>query len=371
MNAPENLAERNAAIETQADSLVDLLRERGHRYFSDFEEGSISVNLMNMRRRRYSALYKFALNSIGKQHNVFVKIPWLEGVEIKRENRPYVAPEVDPRIKFHYFHAALAAIQDHFRNLNDPRFGAIRVLDLIEEHGAFVMEEMSAPMLQDLFATVSRFHVGARPADLDSVFHNAGAWLGEFHMLDKKDNVKAVNTKRTEFIALTHKFIVFLSDATGNRSFFQDVAKRTETYALGILPENLPLGLRFGDYWMTNILVGPNNRVTGFDTVACWRVPIYEDIAYFLAGLYATRQQIASQGLAFDRHRLAHYEKTFLCGYFGEQTIPVREIQLYQVLRLLERWSGRATRVGKLSGVLLNRYFSKVIDDVLQAINDK
>jgi hypothetical protein len=49
---------------------------------------------------------------------------------------------------------------------------------------------------------------------------------------------------------------------------------------------------------MRNIMVGPGSRITAFDTGARWRVPVYEDVAYFLVKLESNRLQVFSRGLA-------------------------------------------------------------------------
>jgi hypothetical protein len=121
--------------------------------------------------------------------------------------------------------------------------------------------------------------------------------------------------------------------------FLQQIAEKTVQDVMHILPEELPLGLRHGDYGMSNILAGVDGKITVVDTPAICHAPIYEDLAYLLVALKAKWSQVLSQKLAFNSKQFALYEREFLSGYFGQSPIPYRIIRLYQVQTLLVRWS--------------------------------
>jgi hypothetical protein len=115
--------------------------------------------------------------------------------------------------------------------------------------------------------------------------------------------------------------------------------------------------------------------VTVLDTYANWRAPIYQDIGYFLNDLKMVYPQAMSRGFAFVADRLSAYERTFLHGYFGQETVPYSAIRLYEILALLDKWSMAIARahqessptrtVRKLISTFKNRYFKRGLRSLL------
>jgi hypothetical protein len=364
-----------------ASVFAERLHDRAPRYFTDFGGGKVSVELVGGRARRFSALYRFELRANDLRRYVFVKVPGGRGGE-RGDERPFLVPETDPAVKFRFQYDALAKINAHFKGLEDPRFGTVPVLDLFEDLGAVVTEEVPQPPLYQLFSKASRLQLSPAPVDLAGVFRNVGAWLRTFHALPDQDQVEVIHERRADFSELIRRVAHFLVTVLDDEPFFRSVAETSEACARDNLPELLPLGLRFGDFGLTNILVGPHERVAAFDTLACWRVPIYQDIAYFLTVIKTTRAQVLSQGLAYSPRRLSTYEQEFLHGYFGEEPIPMAAIRLHEVLRQLEKWaarvvaihrrfSGRKVPVRRLALPLPNRFFRKGIRSLLEAANTR
>jgi hypothetical protein len=188
------------------------------------------------------------------------------------------------------------------------------------------------------------------------------------------------HTRRSDFIAAIEETAEFLAEALDDDEFFQDIVSVTTKSALETLPETLPLGLGHGDYAMRNILVGSDNRVTILDTLAKWRTPIYEDIAYFLTELRTNRLQVLTQGLAFNSECISRYEREFLVGYFRKQSIPRNAVRLYEVLLLLNKWSLQMPHIGQRAAgkyggatetlrlALTNRFFRKSIRLLLRDV---
>lgn len=285
-----------------------------------------------------------------------------------------MTPPTPPGSALALYRAALTATHAHFARLGDPRFGAVRALDLMPDVDALVMEEAEGEQLWKLFARTSRFRESGS-SELDAALQNTGAWLREFHRLEPGRPLARVHDGYTGFSELLTALTEHLGSSLGDRPYFDGVAARMRALAERILAEPPPLGVHFGDYGLTNVLVGRNARVTAIDTLANWYTPIYVDIAYFLTGIKTYRKQIATQGLAFDRERLAAFEREFLVGYFGRAAVPIREIRLYEMLRLLERWSGRLARNSqrslpgrKLALVMVNRFFRKTLRDLARDV---
>jgi hypothetical protein len=252
-------------------------------------------------------------------------------------------------------------------------------LDIVPEHQAIIMEEVQAPSLRNLVEQTSRLKkpfLASRPNDLTVAFRNAGAWLCKFHSMPTVQPVKVThNGQRLDFVTTVNKLADFLMKADPRNAFLQQIAARTVQEAMQILPEELPLGLRHGDYGLSNILAGLDGKVTVLDTPAICHAPIYEDLAYLLVGLMAKWSQVFSLRLAYDSRRFDSYERDFLSGYFGQSPIPYRIIRLYEVQALLVRWSSKIFVLNEQSagknGVwkelqmwLMRRFFKTMLRDL-------
>lgn len=367
---------------TQATTFAVHLHKYANRYFPDFRQAEVNVALTGAWRRPRSTLYRFQLSAGGVQRFVLIKIPASPGetgIQVQDEGqsrraRPRLASDTDPTIKVRLEYVAFNTIHAYFQNLQDPRFGTIRILDLLSRYSAIVMEEAKDPSLRQLFAQASfSLPRGKSSVELEAAFRNAGAWLHAYHALHTRVQAETRHARRADFIESITQFTDFLTEAVGDARFFQQVALTTTGQALDALPEGLPLGLGHGDFAMRNILVGPQGRVTLLDTLARWRTPIYEDIAYFLIALKTTWPQVLSQGLAFSASRLAHYEREFLSGYFGPEPVDLGVIRLFEIQALLDKWSATTVRLypswqGRLQCKLVNRFFRRSADQLLRML---
>jgi hypothetical protein len=353
----------------EAALLAQQLRQRAADYFPELRSEALEVRLLAERRRTNSAIYRFALVAPGRRRCVFVKVPAMRGGG-RGSERPYLVPETDPAQKFRVQYAALRAVHEHFRALGDPRLGAVRPLGLLPGERAFAMEEVEGKPLRELLRRASR--LGAwRAAELEPAFENAGAWLRAFHAMPADPALATVHAHREDLVELVRTVSRFLAKAIDDEPFFDEVVRATALAARAVLPESLPLGPRFGDFGLTNVLVDARNRVTGIDTLACFRAPIHEDIAYFLTGLETYRGRILSLGLGWGA-RVAALERAFLGGYFAGEPVPWPEIRLFEILRLLERWSAKLARnrtnaAGRLGVALLDRFSRRRVASLLAA----
>jgi aminoglycoside phosphotransferase (APT) family kinase protein len=317
-----------------------ILQHAG-KYFPGLEAENMNVRLVNGRQYRYSQFYRFEVSAGGRSFRALVKTPSLN----PPKGRPKLGPMIEPSAKFEAQYKAMSKIHEYFVGLADPRFGTVRPLDIVTEHQAIIMEEVPAPSLRQLVEQTSRLRNPLRARvrnNLALAFHNAGAWLCKFHSMPPIQSVKAThNAQRSDFVITINKLVDFLINADHRNAFLRQVAAKTAQEALQIIPEDLPLGLRHGDYGLSNILASPDGKVTVLDTPAICHSPIYEDLAYLLVGLKAKWSQVLSLKLAYDSHQIAFYEREFLAGYFGQSPIPYEIIHLYEVQALLVRWSGK------------------------------
>lgn len=360
---------------TQEAIYAQHLHDHARDYFPVQAAMGVQVELTDRWVRNNSQLYRFSIGANHEHHFVYVKVPSVRGSKGSRAvTRPYLIPETDSDIKFQLHATTLDVIHRHFSQLNDPRFGMVRVLDTLPDSDAFVMEEASGEIMRRLLNRASRFSLASAPQQLNTAFNNAGSWLRIFHQdVPLPDCVEKIHDTRSDYVEAINRFTGYLSEVLDDQVFFGKMASDLAVVARDVLPDQLPLGLRFGDFGLTNILVEPDGRVTGIDTMAKWQAPIYEDIAWFLTALKAYNMQSYSQGLAFSANKVKQLEQSFLTGYFGTDVIPVAEIRLYEILRLLERWSAKVCRINsrsgpasKMSAFLINRFFRKTTQKLLE-----
>lgn len=356
-------------------------------YFPHLDGVKTEVRLIGEQHRASSSLYRFEVVNQLVRFNIFAK-----GISLKNgprqdesarvDSRPRLAPgPTEPGEKTWLEYNALQAMYGYFEMLGNPSFGAIRVLDFIQNPKTIVMEEHSDPSLRSLFAKTNRLnHLRGRAPELRRAFFNAGAWLKAYSTIPKVENVTTRLPHREDFNESVLNFTGFLSRISGDASFFQRVKETVIPAANKIMPGDLPLGIGHGDYAMRNILVGVNDRITAFDTCAKWRVPVYEDIAYFLVQLETNGLQVLTQGFAFHTDTIATYQKEFLAGYFGEAHIPIEVIRLFQIQLLLDSWSSQVSintkryaglkRIyQKLYLTLLNRRYRTIMERLLNEVS--
>jgi len=344
-------------------------------YYSDLQDQPARVHLTNITTHTASVIYHFIIKSRTTQHALLVKTP------PERNLRNRLTEQTDPETKFHSEFAALTHIYDYFNRLHDSRFAAIRPLDFVSEFLGIVMEEVMKPSLRSLLSRTSRLQPWSKPARLYESFRNAGSWLRAFHALAPPDQAVRRDSFKSDYVSDLEKYSAFLADATGDATFFRDLASRAIAEASEVLPETLPLGLTHGDYALRNLLVDSGGRVLALDTQAKWLMPIYEDPAYFLIGLMTTWPQVMSQGLVFDPARLKKLEQEFLQGYFENEPVPCEAIRLFKIKIMLIRWSAKAFRftrshledrsrfyaLKRTRQRLLHRYFRNATQALVQA----
>jgi aminoglycoside phosphotransferase (APT) family kinase protein len=334
------------------------LRAHAVDYFSDLAGAPLSVVLLGAQVRPFSQLYEFALVAGARERRVLIKTavsdpgPQKLGSAVadparqdaRSEARPRLAPPCDPALSCVVEHAALSAIERHFASLGDPRFGAIRVLALLSEPQAVLMERLDQSSLRALLMPSVRLRSPASLEHLDTAFHNAGAWLRSYHSMPDTQHTPARHATRTEFLDFIDRVSAYLGEQMHSASFFHRLAGATAFEAAQVLPDKLPLGLSHGDYALRNVLVGADAGVTLCDTRSRWRTAVFEDIGYFLVSLKHGWPQLYTRGLVLRPDRLAGHERQFLDGYFQGGDVPVRAVRLYEIMALLDRTAALAAQ---------------------------
>jgi len=370
-----------------AQEISRHIRANALKYYPYLDGAETEVRLPSEQHRASSSLYRFELVNNRVSYTIFAKGTALANHSKQDEvatidARPRLAPgPTDFRVKTWLEYNALKAIYEHIESLDNPSFGAIRILDFIQNSQTIIMDEHNEPNLRSLFTQTNRLSraLGRRAPDLRRAFFNAGAWLNAYSTLSIVEHVITRLPRRLDFNASISNFTDFLGRVSGDTPFFQRIEELVIRAANEKLPDNLPLGIGHGDYAMRNILVGAGNRITAIDTCAKWRVPIYEDIAFFLVQLEINGVQVLTQGLAFDAEAIGAYQREFLAGYFGETNIPLDVIRLFQIQSLLDSWSaGISSKTRQHAGIkaayqklrltLLNRRYRTIMKRLLNAI---
>lgn len=339
LNAAAGLEQAGHANEGASpiiERLAHQLRDRGASYFDPpGQEAVADVRLIRGTRRSISQLYWYALRSGERSMVVLVKVP---GAVQAPSLRPRMAPPSDAQTKYAEEHRALSLIHAHFSERDPNRFGAIRVLDLLPDHQALVMEAVDRPTLRHLAMRPGWRRVPRSPADLETAFRNAGAWLQEYHGIDAAGARHEALADREEFLDFVRQITEYLSKRLGEQAYFARVRRQVSAAAGESLPEHLPLALSHNDYCMRNILVGPSRQVTVFDTLARVRTPVYRDLSFFVTDLsFSVGPALARRAFHYPL-RIEAYRTAFLDGYFAGSDHSQKAIHVFEVQALLERW---------------------------------
>lgn len=339
-------SQRNTQLVDVAET-IRMLESAAGRYFPEFNDAnSCKATPVHAKLRSNSEVYEFEIQCGQASRRVFVKSPVSQRVlraadKPSESNRPRVTPRPDPRLKGRHEFAALTAIHSHFLALDPAAFGVIRPLELVEDGHMFVMEKGPSHNLSDYLKRFTRLRAWRQEFPMHQSFQSTGRWLREFHEMTPLSHTESRGQQRQEFVDTCDQFWSFIAARTRRSKRLEQLWARFQSACL-LLPTELPLGVLHGDYAPRNILVEANGRVTGFDTQARWRAPIYEDIGHFLVALNASGLQVSTRGYAYSQAVLRQLEAAFLSGYFAAPNSSTSElifVRLFECQRLLEWWT--------------------------------
>jgi hypothetical protein len=196
----------------------------------------------------------------------------------------------------------------------------------------------------------SRLRPGRRARLGDTPWENAGAWLRRFHEQPSPLDLPARLGTPDDVGDCYRRYAEFIGARIGRRSVLDELGASGPQIAKAALPADLPLRTGHGDFVATNLFTTASGRITGFDPLPLWRLPVYLDLATIVVGLRVLPVQAATQGLAFPREQLDAYEAALWRGYFGADPVPLPALQAFQLLVLLDRWSARVGLRSRRSG---------------------
>jgi hypothetical protein len=220
----------------------------------------------------------------------------------------------------------------------------VRVLDLMREQNAYVMEAIDQPTLREFALQNGRVPSRRSLRQVCTVFNHCGAWLRAYHSMPLPTSLPIHHSEVEEFVLFTEELAAFLGRRTANHAFFSWVSRTIRELAARVLDGPLPIGVAHGDYAMRNVLVGSGSRVTVLDTPARYRTCIYRDIAVLLTDLEWSRVPALGGASLVHLRRSNAYRAAFLDGYFGTSPHADTALKLYEAQALLERFASYVAR---------------------------
>lgn len=320
-------------LSSRAAALAAHLESRAADYHADLRGETVKSRLENASLRPYSEMYEFTISSAATALKLLVKLPFPNRLRPPTvADRPRLYSPVAPDQLAPLEYTTMRHIQERFTQLHDPQFGCVRVLDLLRDPDALVMEKVEGTTLRD-----SAFASSASLRDKQSatkVYRNVGQWLRHFHQLPGLAHTKPRSATRDEFVAMTNRFADYLPNIRAPR-WMESICGFLMREGESTLPRDLPLGLAHGDFAPRNVIVSPDGRITVLDTLARWQAPIYEDLALFLLSLELGRG--SSVLWAGQCREPTASSRAFLDGYLGDTACEWPVLRLFILQALLDR----------------------------------
>lgn len=327
------------------------LAVRAGTYYPDLGVGPVPVALERRRIRDRSAMYTFRVGPSERSHRIVVKVFTATGPVddvVAGGGRPMLAAPTDPVQRPRLEFDALEDVRSRVGGAGDPRVGALRAFEFLQQYPAIVMEFVDLPTLRDLVIRDSLAPWRGRTSRTADAVRNVGVWLRAY--VGGGSSREVWRAGRDDYLEGLDRFRDYLRAELGPGmvGMLQDV----RAAAVESLPDQLPVGLAHGDFAARNVFVGPEARVTVFDILSRWRKPIHESLAYFLVSLRTLGPQLASSGLAISRDRLDRLERAFLEGFADGAWVAREPVALFELLVLMDRWSSFVARARLRRGPL-------------------
>lgn len=352
----------SSARGTETDAILRSLelcaQEHAGSWFPQLEAAKVRVRLVNRQTRPRCFLYRVRLGDGRTAADVVVKvrhaIPELRKVDSSEGRRPVLTPERSlpvadsARREFD----GLRVLASVFGTGPPEQFGVLRALAWLPEHGAIVMDHVDEPTLH---RALRRRPAADPPSSGSLPWSNAGAWLRRFHDAQPGLGLPASSASVEVVHDLDRAYAGALGPAAGDAALLAALGDATRRVAATALADPPPLATGHGDFTVRNVFASASGRVTVFDPLLLWRVPVYEDLARFTVGLRLAGSPPGAVRTSSRARYVDHCENAFLAGYFGAEPVPRETVLTFATLLLLDRWAGtvgkRDRRAGLHAGV--------------------
>lgn len=297
------------------------------------------VDVSAHRRRSQSSVLTATVGAGGAEARVMVKVQHPVVPRAGRTGR-LVAPELDGDRRCRYEADTLATVAAGIQAAADRRFGWVEVWDRLADPPALVVRVIDQPSLRDRLRH-------APPAGTalagERALGNLGAWLALFHGLRTPHAVPRCEAGDDAAFGLPA-----LAEELRRHGRGAAVADRVDRLVDRWRPDpaSLPVGLGHGDLAPRNVLVGPDDQVTVYDSLGRFLVPVHEDAAYLLVELAAGSTRLTLRGRPRAARSVARLRSSFLAAY------PLREdpvLWFFEVRAALDKWCALAGRSGSRS----------------------
>jgi hypothetical protein len=272
------------------------------------------------------------------------------------EERPRLAVrDVPEEALLELEYRGLLALQNAVQE-QDPSLRCVRPLAHFPEYGAMLLDYVEQPTLRARLhsLTMRRAAVGTTE-NLELSFRTCGAVLRRYHEQEPGVPVARRGDDAAQRAQLVQRYIDFLLPRLPDPVLLEPLAG----LAAGI-PDTGPMAMSHGDLAPRNVFAWPEGHVAIFDPMPVWLAPAYEDVARFLVELATMAVQALTRGRAPGDRATGRYRLAFLAGYFGDEPVPVKVLQSYEALLLLDKWASATARLtgqGRRDQTLRSRYF--------------
>jgi aminoglycoside phosphotransferase len=323
--------------------IIEFLRRNSH--FAGLGIGRhVDIVALADKSRPKCRIVHLKVVGVDKSRTVLVKISRRsEKTTDRGTSRPRIVEPVRGALRFQQEASALTYLSAHLGRSHDLRIGAVRLLGEVEEWDALIMEKFIGRPLRSLALSPMAHLRRANRHRVLTAFHNAGVWLRYLHDCPPPEHARVRHSTRSEWELATAAIVEYLQKTAGFIYLPLSMAQAIEAGIRRSLPAVLPLAPAHGDFGLRNILVAPENRVAGIDTLLRWIGPSFEDLGYFLTDLWMGRPQRELRRVGFAETWVNRAGHALLDGYFCGRPLP-RAVWAFQLITTIDRWAAMTER---------------------------
>jgi len=268
---------------------------------------------------------------------------------------------------------SLVKVRDNFTNIEAAAlFAAIRPLAYYADINALVTEEMEICNFKSNFERPAMWVEGRARKTFDAQLELAGRWLRIFHeKIGEAAEATFFSGMRYDMVRENLNRIQSTSGL--DLKFLQSLLDKLYQQFQG---KTLEYRILHGDYHMSNVFITGEGKVCSFDSHNL-PGPIYVDLAKMITNMETCRIQVATYGLSVPAARLEGFNAAFLRGYFNSGPVDHDALNLYRLIRLIEKWDEDEDRLEKVAGsrklsralvaIPVRSYFLRLIRKQVQA----
>lgn len=338
------------AVTPSQELIAAVTAANAEPWFPELDAGRVRLHIHAADVRPRCFLYRVDLDDGRVSRRAVVKVrhsqPSLRRID-RYQQRPVLNPErtMSDHDSARREFDGLRQIGAAFEQAPAERYGVLRALAWLPGQSGIAMDLATEPTLREAMLGASRLRRRRGPGPHPHAWVNVGGWLRHFHEhCDDNLDLSTRNASRAQLAQMAGRYADFLVERLGRSQFRTQLCARAAEVVEGSLPADLPLRTGHGDFVAGNMFVSRSGRVTVFDPLPRWRVPMYQDLATVIVGMRVHPVQTTSQGLALSPRDLAQHERDLLAGYFDDRPVPLRAVRAYQLLVLLDKWSALVSK---------------------------